>query len=207
MINRISLGTVPKYFAGIYNLLYSWKYFVWVSSKKYDVVENTLRYHFFGLRNYDQLYECWVFYKLLELVNNICDSALKEISHRKGVATFRTKDNTLKITYQPIYKTGWMDGDVHVQDRPDVVIEFNNSNVIIDAKNSMLPPGKIYPYRRQIDSYMASAGNEKTDFGILIFSSAAEQDWKVITRLKQNIVYIGISPRFDTRTNLANNKL
>jgi hypothetical protein len=33
MIDRIYLGKVPKYFIGIYNLLYKWKYFVWVSSR------------------------------------------------------------------------------------------------------------------------------------------------------------------------------
>ena len=73
MIDRIYLGKTSRYFAGIYNVLYRWKYFVWISSADRNPIENTLRYHFFDLDNPDQLYECWVFYKILDLLTDIFD--------------------------------------------------------------------------------------------------------------------------------------
>jgi hypothetical protein len=48
-----------------------------------------------------------------------------------------------------------MDKDEPIQDKPDLVIDFNNrKTLILDAKNFILPLGKIYPYRRQMDSYI-----------------------------------------------------
>lgn len=207
MLDRIYLGKVPKHFAGIYDLLHKWKYFVWVSSKKYDLVENTLRYHFFNLKNYNQLYECWVFYQILYLLTDIFNLKLREISHTQGVATFGSKDAPIKVTYQRIYDTGWMDKDEPIHDKPDIVIEFNNiKTLILDAKNSILPRDKKYPYLRQMDSYIRSAGTEKTNFGIFIFSSASEDDWKEISKEHQKIMWIGMSPMSDAVSKLSNRK-
>ena len=49
MIDRIYLGKVPRNFVGIYTLLHQWKYYVWVSSKEHELIENTLTYYFFNL--------------------------------------------------------------------------------------------------------------------------------------------------------------
>lgn len=201
MTDRIYLGKVPNYFIGIYNMLHQWKYFVWVSSRNYDLIENTLRYYFFGLKNHDQLYECWVFYKILDLLTNIFDLRLSETSHSKGSATFKSYNNSIRVTYQRIYETGWTDNLEPVYDRPDMVIEFhNNITLIMDAKNSIIPPGNRYPYRRQMDSYISSAGLNKTKFAILLFSSGKEDDWKEISRKETNtgrehkIIWICLSP-------------
>ena len=205
MIDRIYLGKVPKYFTGIYNLLYKWKYFVWVSSKKYDLIENTLRYYFFNLKKYTELYECWVFYKILDLFTDTMSLRLKETTHTEGIASFRSSDGSIKVTYQRIYDTGWMDKDEPIHDKPDIVIEFNNKKtVILDAKNSILHPGKHYPYLRQMDSYIRSSGIERTNFGIFIFSTAAQEDWKEIKKQEQKIIWIGLSPGADTKRRLSN---
>ena len=64
--------------------------------------------------------------------------------------------------------------------------------------------GKSYPYLRQMDSYIRSSGIEKTNFGIFLFSTAAEEDWKEIKKQEQKIIWIGLSPGSDTKTKLAN---
>jgi hypothetical protein len=205
MIDRIFLGKVPNYFTGIYNLLHKWKYFIWVSARNFDLITNTLRYHFFSLKKYEELYECWVFYKILDLLTEVMNFKLKETTSNKGIASFRSRDGSIKVTYQRIYETGWMDKDEHIHDKPDIVIEFKNSkSVILDAKNSILDPGKSYPYLRQMDSYIRSSGVEKTNFGIFIFSSAAEENWKEIKKQEQKIMWMGLSPGFDSEIKLAN---
>jgi hypothetical protein len=205
MIDRIYLGKVPKYFIGIYNLLHKWKYFVWVSSKKYDLIENTLWYHFFNLRKYEELYECWVFYKILDLLTYMINLRLKETTHTEGVASFRSRDGSIKVTYQRKYKTGWMDKDEPIYDKPDIVIEINNAKtVILDVKNSILRPSMPYPYRRQMDGYIRSSGIEKTNFGIIIFSTAAQEHWREIKKQEQKIIWIGLSPGSDSKTSQAN---
>lgn len=206
MIDRIYLGKVPKYFIGIYNLLYKWRYFIWVSSKKYDLIGNTLRYYFFSLKRYSELYECWVFYKILELLTDKLKLRLKESTHTEGVASFKTRDDSIKVTYQKIYETGWLDQDKPVsQDKPDIVIEFKGAKtIILDAKNSILLQNEPYPYRRQMDSYIRSAGVEKTNFGIFLFSSAVQENWKEIKKQEQKIIWLGLSPRSDTKARFAN---
>ena len=79
----------------------------------------------------------------------ICN--LIETSYSKGVATFRSDDNSIEVTYQGIYKTGWTNHEKPVYDRPDIVIEFNKITILIlDAKNSIIPLGNRYHYRRQM---------------------------------------------------------
>jgi hypothetical protein len=206
MMNRIYLGKIPEFFTGIYNLLHKWKYFVWLSSKNYDLLEGTLRYHFFNLKSYDKLYECWIFYKLLDLLIGTLNLKFKEVSSSGGIATFRSVDGSVKITYQKSYDTGWMDKDKSIQDIPDVVVEFNNSiTIIFDAKNSTIPRDNVYPYRRQMDSYLRSAGIEKTNFGIFIFSAGEERYWKQIEKQNQKMLWIGVSPEFSSKNKLSNN--
>ena len=191
-------------------MLHKWKYFVWVSSKDPDPIENSLRYYFFDLKNRNKLYECWVFYKILDLLTDIFDSKLSEVDS-KGVATFRSSDNSMEVTYQGIYKTGWFDHEEPVNDIPDIVIEFNKINIIIlDAKNSIMPPGNRYHYRRQMESYINSLGVNKTNFGVLIFSYGREPHWKQISRLVENregeqkILWLTLSPSSKTDVQVSN---
>ena len=164
MIDRIYLGKVPKNFVGIYTIFYQWKYYVWVSSREYELVKNTLRYYFYNLKNLNLLYESWVFYKILDLFTGIFDLRLAETSHSNGVATFRSHDGSISITYQRTYESGWIDSQGPIiYDKPDIVIEFNNLiTLILDAKNSIITPTNPYPYRRQMDDYIASAGLDRT---------------------------------------------
>ena len=98
-----------------------------------------------------------------------------------------------------------MDKDEPIYDKPDIVIEFNNAKtVILDAKNSVLDPGRPYRYLRQMDSYIRSSGIDKTNFGIIIFSNAALEYWREIKKEEQKIMRIGLSPGSDTKTGLAN---
>jgi hypothetical protein len=57
-----------------------------------------------------------------------------------------------------------------------------------------------------MDSYIRSAGTERTNFGIFIFSSALEHDWKEIKKQDQRIMWIGLSPMSDAATKLSNGK-
>lgn len=209
MIDRIYLGRISTNFAGIYNVLHKWKYFVWISSKDSDLIENTLRYYFFDMENRDRLYECWVFYKILDLLTDIFDLKLSEKSYSKGVATFRSSDNSIEVTYQGIYKTGWFNQEESVNDIPDIVIEVNKTIIILDAKNGIIPIGNRYHYRRQMESYMNSLGATKTKFGILIFSNGREIHWKQITRLlvedeEQKILWLALSPSSDKDIRISN---
>ena len=188
MIDRIYLGKVPKNFVGIYTIFYQWKYYVWVSSREYELVKNTLRYYFYNLKNLNLLYESWVFYKILDLFTGIFDLRLAETSHSNGVATFRSHDGSISITYQRTYESGWIDSQGPIiYDKPDIVIEFNNLiTLILDAKNSIITPTNPYPYRRQMDDYIASAGLDRTSYAILIFSTGVEENWKEISRREPN---------------------
>ena len=212
MISRVYLGKVPIYYAEIFNLLYSWKYFVWVSTKKYNLIENTLRYYFFNLKRYDQLYECWIYYKILILLTEFFNLKLRQTIRTEGTATFASDDNSIMVTYQRVYKSEWKDEDGPIQDKPDIVIDFKDrKTIILDAKNSILPPGMKYPYRRQMADYITSAGEEKASIGIFIFSTASVENWKEIRKEEQNkseqkIMWIGLSPRYDSVTRLSNDK-
>ncbi len=211
MIDRIYLGKTSRYFAGIYNVLHRWKYFVWISSTDRNPIENTLRYHFFDLDNPDQLYECWVFYKILDLLTDIFDLKLSETNFSKGVATFRSSDNSIEVTYQGSYETGWTNNEKPVYDRPDIVIRFNKFTILIlDAKNSIIPVGNRYHYRRQMDSYINSLGVDKTKYAILIFSFGREENWKRISRLagnlkrEQQIIWIALCPSSHADIKMSN---
>jgi hypothetical protein len=145
------------------------------------------------------------FLQILDLLTSVMNLRLKETTHTEGVASFRSIDGSIKVIYQRNYKTGWMDKDEPIYDKPDIVIEFNNAKtVILDAKNSILDPGKPYSYLRQMDSYIRSSGIEKTNFGIIIFSTATQEHWKEIKKQEQKIIWIGLSPASDTKTRLAN---
>jgi len=197
MIERLYLGKVPSHFAGMYNILHKWKYFVWISNKNPDLIEHSLRYYFFNLTNKNQLYECWVLYKILNTLTEIFDLKLKETDRSKGEVTFGSTNNSITVTYQRIYETDWKDKEKKpVQEKPDIVIEFKGSTLILDAKNSDLSEGG-YPYREQMDSYMRSAGIENTKYGIFIFSQGDQMDYREIGRMHQKILWRSLHPTND----------
>jgi hypothetical protein len=45
---------------------------------------------------------------------------LSETRCSKGVATFRSRDNSIEVTYQGIYETGWTNNEEPVYDKPDI---------------------------------------------------------------------------------------
>lgn len=204
VIEGIYRGKVPKHYVGMCNMLHKWKYFVWVSNRDPDLLEHSLRYYFFHLKNNNELYECWVMYKMLDIITDEFSLKLKEIGRPAGEITFQSVDRSLRVTYQPVYDTGWMYEYKPIHDRPDIVIEFKNSKVlIIDAKNSDLSESGT-PYREQMDSYIRSAGFEKTHYGIFIFSKGEQQDRKQISRLHQTILWRTLCPSRDKNNESLN---
>lgn len=95
----------------------------------------------------------------------------------------------------------------HYQIKPDIVITFENNKVIIvDAKNSNLNTSG-YPYRDQMDSYIQSAGIEKTDYGIFLFSRGDENLWKQIKRNNQKMIWMSLTPNLNTSKELNYNAI
>ena len=130
-----------------------------------------LRYYFFYLNDDNKLYECWIFYKILEVV---CDNF--QIKFKQGklpshsTATFRTEDGSVKMTFQRVYQTNQFDEQgKYLIDIPDILMELGNGiKIVIDAKNGYYKRGHL-PYRRQIRDYMDDSGAK---YGILIFSNS-----------------------------------
>lgn len=208
---KIGQGTLPKYYTGLINLLYKWKYFVWLSNNNPQLIEHLLRYHFFTIKDenkMNKLYECWVFYKILDSISDLFKIKFKEYTKYKEI-TFGASGGKIKnIIYQKNYETGWKSEDEKpLLDRPDIVITFENNKVIIvDAKNSNLNTSG-YPYRDQMDSYIQSAGIEKTDYGIFLFSRGDENLWKQIKRNNQKMIWMSLTPNLNTSKELNYNAI
>ncbi len=113
------------------------------------------------------------------------------------------------IIYQKNYETGWTyKDDQPILDRPDIVITFrNNKVVIIDAKNSNLNNSTGFPYRDQMDSYIQSAGIEKTDYAIFLFSKGDKNSWKEIKRKNQKMIWMSLTPNTNLNEKLNNNTI
>ena len=125
----------------------------------------------------NRLYECWVFYKILDCISDWFKIKFKELTKYNEI-TFDASSGKIKsIIYQKKYETGWTYKDgLPILDRPDIVITFiNNKVVIIDAKNSDLNNSTGPLYRDQMDSYIQSAGIENTNYGIFLFSKGRQK--------------------------------
>ena len=209
IIQKIFNGILPRYYIGLTNLLYKWKYFVWISNNNPELIEHSLRYYFFNLKDknkLNRLYECWTFYKILDCISDLFKIKFKEVTKFKEI-TFEASSGKVKnIIYQKNYETGWKSKEEKsILDRPDIVITFEDDKVvIIDAKNSNLDTCTGFPYRDQMDSYIQSAGIDKTDFAIFLFSKGNKNSWKEIKRRNQKMIWMSLTPS-RTRTEELNN--
>lgn len=206
VIERIYLTKVPRYFIGIINLLYTWKYFVWIANRNIPLLDRLLFHYFFNLKDDDnQLYECWVLYKILEEITSIPNLKFRESNSSHGGVTFRSFDGSISVTYQGTYETGWMRQETPIQDRPDLVVEINKRPaLILDAKNSDLALRNSTTYREQMDSYLRSVGKGQTDYGIFIFSLGEREHWDEIRRGSQKILCMTLSPKSDKNNETLN---
>ena len=124
------------------------------------------------------------------------DWKLQQTKPLDGGISFRSLDKTVTITYQRKYETEWWKKkqERFMQDRPDIVIEFKSGKVLVlDAKNSDLASGTSY--REQIESYMRTAGNEKADYGMLVFSKGEKKDWEEAAKGSQKVYWRTLTPK------------
>ena len=176
MIYRIRLGKIPSYFVNVFNLFYEWRYFRWVISRSdTKIIEHMLRYHFFNVKKPSMLYECWVFYKILDMMVDYFKVKFKESVSSETV--FMSEDGSIKMIYQKRYKTRWLDENGNpIEEIPDIVIQSRNgSSIVVDAKNAEYSSESQNPYWRQISSYIDHASAQ---YGILIFSHGDTNLWK-----------------------------
>jgi hypothetical protein len=210
IVQKIFNGILPRYYIGLTNILRKWKYFVWISNNNPELIEHSLRYYFFNLKDkkkMNRLYECWVFYKILDCTSDTFKIKFKEITKYKEITFEASSSSKIKnIVYQKKYETGWTDkNEQAIPDRPDIVINFRNKKVIIiDAKNSNLDNSSGYPYRDQMDSYIQSAGIDKTDYAIFLFSKGNKNPWKEIKRKNQKMIWMSLTPSLIQSNGLNN---
>ena len=121
-MDRVYLGKIPKYFANILKLFYEWRYFRWVTAKNSSLFKHMLRYHFFNIRNPHFLFECWVFYKILDIM--VDKFGVKFKGSKKSETTFASDDGSVQVVYQRRYKSKWLRNGKALNEVPDIVIEF-----------------------------------------------------------------------------------
>jgi hypothetical protein len=203
MMNRIYQGKIPNYFANILKLFYEWRYLKWVTSKNTELTEHMLRYYFFNTKKPYLLYECWVFYKILDIIVDNFKIKFKE-SGTSGT-TFVSDDGSIKVIYQKRYKAKWLKKGQEMYEYPDIIIEFKNGlTIVVDAKDAEYISSKHNPYRRQIDDYM---GYAKARVGVLIFSRGDEELWDdLLTEEGNNAAWITLTPSLTGDKDATNNK-
>jgi hypothetical protein len=197
MLKRIQLERTPMYYMAIFNLFYKLKDYVKASQDELEVSKHVLQYYLLSLDNPNDLYECWVFCKVLDaIVDTYKNLKFKESTRSKGVMTISSDNGLIKITYQPIYDTEWKYNKVYLEDNPDIAIEFKNgSTIIFDAKNREYSrTSNRHQNRHQMDSYIRSA-NAK--YGIFIHSRSDDPEvWEETQRegYNQTIVWTCLIP-------------
>ena len=98
-----------------------------VSSKDEEIAKNVLQYHFMNLSDQNDLFECWIFCKILYAIAQMYTLKFSEVhSSRRGLVDFKTNDGLFHIIYQARYDTGWRDQDKTILDIPDISIELAN---------------------------------------------------------------------------------
>lgn len=192
---RLKNQKIPHYYLQVIKLFYKWKYFISVSYNDKEIAKDVLYYHFMNLENQNDLYECWVFSKLLyeiAITNNI---GLRQIRSAKGLVTFTSLDNSFKITYQARYLTKWKDQEENIEDVPDIIIERADGNsFIIDAKNIYYSSKNSRPNLHQMRNYITTT---QSTSGIFIHSNAEEKTlWKEIESAEKNqkIIWTALVP-------------
>lgn len=200
MLRRIQQGKVPKYFTKIYSLYSKLRYYVLVSSTEQEIVKHILQYHFMYLSKLHDLYECWVFCKILYGVAQKYDIRLKEIHSSKGVAVFKAVDGSFHIIYQARYNTKWRDQGTYIEDVPDITIESKTGRtIVIDAKYEEYTLSTPKPNLFQMRSYMTTLNGT---YGIFIHSKSDDPSiWKEITSEgDQKIIWTSLIPE-NSKTN------
>jgi hypothetical protein len=202
MKNRIERGKIPRYYANILNFFEKWRNYFWVALDDKTVLKHVLRYHFMKLGDENDLYECWVFCKILYALADEFDLKLTEISNSPGKNVFVSSDNRIKIIYQARYETPWQRSDnTFIRDVPDVAVELSNGvRFILDAKNSKYIVD-AEPYFLQLQSYLVSA---KAKYGIVIHSaSELGSSWYKVEDKQNNrhIIWTKMSPGSENMPN------
>jgi hypothetical protein len=167
--------------------------FVYITFNDKEVAKHVLQYHFMRIENLNDLYECWVFCKILYSITQRYGLKFKESRSHRGLATYKSHGDEFKIIYQARYATSLTDIDDESQsvvDVPDIVIEFRNgTTVIIDAKNSSYNShSDSRPNIDQMRSYMTTV---KPKYGIFVHSKSEIPNlWKgVKDKLTKQEIY------------------
>lgn len=192
---RIQQGKIPEHYAKVLLLFKMWRHSVFVSSKEEEIAKDVLHYHFMSLTDANDLYECWLFCKILYSISQIYDIKFKESNSSTGLVKFKANDGSFHILYQPRFQTEWIDQDRFIEDKPDILIEFKNGNsMIIDAKNSYYSTTRPRPYFNQMRSYMKTLNSR---YGVFIHSESEDSSlWREVysNTSGQKIIWTTISP-------------
>lgn len=189
MIDRVKKGMIPSYYASIYNLLYKWRYYMWVVSSERDVISQSLSYHFWLPSPMKRaiLYQSWVSYVILRKLIKQTDFQMSQSS--KDELIFTSTDGRISVAYQRSYQTGLVhDGNI-VIDRPDVSLVYDGKPaMILDAKNSAHKP---LAYREKMQSYLRSSGAR---FAIILHSKASLGRWDPAEEKAGRIIWTHLIP-------------
>jgi hypothetical protein len=121
VVQRIRQNKAPTHFAKLVNLFYKWRFYISVTSNENDIAEHFLQYHFMDLGDTNDLYECWVFCKILYAIAEKYELKLTEVRSSNGIVTFNDDDNSFRLIYQPRYPTEWTDEGKPIEDIPDTI--------------------------------------------------------------------------------------
>ena len=203
-VERICQNKAPTHFAKLANLYHTWKYYISLSLNEYQIAEHFLQYHFVNLADTNDLYECWVFCKILYAIAEKYDLKLTEIRSSKGIITFRDTDNSFQLIYQGRYPTEGTDEGKPIENIPDITLEFRNgSNIVIDANNRFYTLSDPRPNLHQMRSYMDTLNAKYR-----IFVHSASQDpsiWKTIPDKRDNqIIWTSLVQSKFNKTNNEN---
>lgn len=204
VLERIRQNKTPRYFAKLVNLYHKWRYYISVSLNENEIAEHFLQYHFMNLADTNDLYECWVFCKILYAFAEKYDLKLTEVRSSKGIVTFQNTDNSFHLIYQARYPTEWTDEGKPIEDIPDITLEFRNgNNIVIDAKNRFYTLSDPRPNLHQMRSYMDTL-NAK--YGIFVHSASQDPSiWKTIPDKRNNqIIWTSLVPSKINKTNRVN---
>lgn len=150
----------------------------------------------------DTIYEIWVFYKILEILEPIRQS--KQHDHR----LFINEQRGISIQYQSQEKIDWMlekaGMNFSVKRRPDVLLRKNNEiKALIDAKYMLYkesdeesellgPDGNIV---NQMIIYLDHIG--PCDLGIVLFADSGSHGDVIIRQGNRRIVFLNCYPYSD----------
>lgn len=176
---RIQQGKIPEHYTKVLQLFKMWRHSVFVSKKEEEIAKDVLQYHFMSLTDPNDLYECWLFCKILYSISLKYDIKFKESNSSIEPIRFKATNGSFHILYQPRFQTEWIDQGRSIEDKPDILIEFRNGNsIIIDAKNSYYKTITPRPYFSQMRSYMKTLNAQ---YGIFIHSASEDPNlWREV---------------------------